>query len=606
MNSTHGEELLQTTEEQDRMDEADDTGEMEENTVPTPTASIDKTDETHQDGREQRILSHDHNTSQQSTGFAKLTSQKQQMPLPSEPLRKDVSNYIENKRNASMMDVDDPVKSAVLNDVITETVEVAIPATISQKLSAAKELKDEKKTTTGQSKAAESVDVKLTGDKFHTLVEPLEIHPIMLLSIGTLEGLSEAELKGFHSHRYIYPIGFRTKKLFSGLENVYERETFVSTIADGGGKPLFKILDQKGTCVAESGSTSGAWMKLIERINSKRDVLGVQRLGERTSGPLQYGLTLPLVTKLIAKYCTGSDRCTAYVSANHFLSTGSNLKNQPAAGKRGSISKSTESSSDKVLHSLSAPKHRFKVDDLVEGRFQRGEQWYPGRIAVVHENDRYDIMYEDGDYEANIFGKFVRPMPEERKRLFIKGHSSKMQVGNVENGAGSTQNRRRRKTKSRDKRRERRSISKPLFQAKERVEALWKKGDEWFVGTIGAVHKEDATCYYTLLYDDGEEEMNVSESHIRKLEGAAKEAEEARRRKRRRTITADEMSAREAKKNKVKGPALLGIRQQRAIHELTDMREALTIAVFLKQCGDALSMYVSSSSSCFLYPCLCF
>ena len=52
----------------------------------------------------------------------------------------------------------------------------------------------------------------------------------------------------------------------------------------------------------------------------------------------------------------------------------------------------------------------YQVEDEIEARFERGSQWYRGRVIEVNPFDAhsYRILYEDGDKESNVRPEFMR------------------------------------------------------------------------------------------------------------------------------------------------------------------------------------------------------
>jgi hypothetical protein len=45
----------------------------------------------------------------------------------------------------------------------------------------------------------------------------------------------------------------------------------------------------------------------------------------------------------------------------------------------------------------------------VSARWRRGFRWYAGRVAAVHEDDRYDVAFDDGDYEHGVLLAHMKP-----------------------------------------------------------------------------------------------------------------------------------------------------------------------------------------------------
>jgi nucleolar protein 14 len=74
--------------------------------------------------------------------------------------------------------------------------------------------------------------------------------------------------------------------------------------------------------------------------------------------------------------------------------------------------------------------HPLPVSTRVRGNYRASEQyggqesWYDGKITKVHEMKdgtiKYDLEYDDGDFEENMIPKYVRPIektPEEKEQL---------------------------------------------------------------------------------------------------------------------------------------------------------------------------------------------
>ena len=74
--------------------------------------------------------------------------------------------------------------------------------------------------------------------------------------------------------------------------------------------------------------------------------------------------------------------------------------------------------------------HPLPVGTRVRGNYRAAEQyggqesWYDGKITSVHEQKdgsvKYDVEYDDGDFEENMIPKNVRPVEksqEEKEKL---------------------------------------------------------------------------------------------------------------------------------------------------------------------------------------------
>jgi uncharacterized protein (DUF427 family) len=131
----------------------------------------------------------------------------------------------------------------------------------------------------------------------------------------------------------------------------------------------------------------------------------------------------------------------------------------------------------------SRPIEKFELGEKVEVNFHSDGKYFTGRIRKVHENDYYDVMYEDGEQEPNILWRYIRPYTTRTK------HSSLMEAT------------------------QKQFESKPIekFELGMKVEANFHGDGKYFPGRISKVHEND---YYDVMYEDGEQEQNIIWRHI--------------------------------------------------------------------------------------------
>ncbi|KAG0365221.1 choline dehydrogenase 7 [Mortierella sp. AD032] len=114
--------------------------------------------------------------------------------------------------------------------------------------------------------------------------------------------------RGYHNHRYIFPVGFRSKKQYTSLSDTSKKTYFISEILDGGEQPIFQItLEDMPEKVFRHSSSSGAWELALK---------GLMELGfnakTHASGPDMYGLTNLGVIKYIQEM-PNAHRCRRYM-----------------------------------------------------------------------------------------------------------------------------------------------------------------------------------------------------------------------------------------------------------------------------------------------------
>jgi Ca2+-binding EF-hand superfamily protein len=71
------------------------------------------------------------------------------------------------------------------------------------------------------------------------------------------------------------------------------------------------------------------------------------------------------------------------------------------------VSSAYEPSDSDSVKPQAAPE-RLSVGARVEGLFDEGDEWFPGKITKVWPDGRYDLLYDDGDEEVKVPGALVR------------------------------------------------------------------------------------------------------------------------------------------------------------------------------------------------------
>ncbi|CAG8577846.1 2237_t:CDS:2, partial [Paraglomus occultum] len=112
--------------------------------------------------------------------------------------------------------------------------------------------------------------------------------------------------EAYHTNRYIFPVGFMSKKQYLSAVDVTKRTTYTSEILDGGDTPIVTAADQPGRKFSAS-SSSGVWKKILDEINCQ----GVPSK-THASGPEMLGLSHLGITKYIQEL-PGAEKCTKYV-----------------------------------------------------------------------------------------------------------------------------------------------------------------------------------------------------------------------------------------------------------------------------------------------------
>ncbi|GJJ75935.1 hypothetical protein EMPS_08293 [Entomortierella parvispora] len=169
--------------------------------------------------------------------------------------------------------------------------------------------------------------------------------------------------RGYHNHRYIFPVGFRSKKQYTSLSDTSKKTYFISEILDGGEQPIFQItLEDMPEKVFQHSSSSGAWELALK---------GLMELGfnakTHASGPDMYGLTNLGVIKYIQEM-PNAHRCRRYMPLKWIVEEDDdNADSSSHAGSVGPGSKSP-GRKKKINNSLYASNHEVLVSTMEEAR----------------------------------------------------------------------------------------------------------------------------------------------------------------------------------------------------------------------------------------------
>ena len=144
----------------------------------------------------------------------------------------------------------------------------------------------------------------------------------------------------------------------------------------------------------------------------------------------------------------------------------------------------------------------YKIGDRVEGRFQKGDKYYKATVKYITGPTTLHLLYDDGDEERNVELSLVR---------VIEGGDKKMPAPLAMSPSKETTATKADTTKEM-------VASCGKFQKKEEVEALFSNGERWYRATVTEVHVRGNVHTYDLHYFDGDREMKVAESKIRKYD----------------------------------------------------------------------------------------
>ncbi|KOO33825.1 calmodulin-like myosin-light chain [Chrysochromulina tobinii] len=195
--------------------------------------------------------------------------------------------------------------------------------------------------------------------------------------------------------------------------------------------------------------------------------------------------------------------------------------------------------------SVLAPLTTFEIGDFVRANWAGRGVMYPGEVlAINHEDETLDILYDDGDFESHVPRQRVHPVSIELTDAFhafgvgdvvkadLKGHGSwytgriiaidtKFRVFTIKYENGHLE---KHVPPSRVQPMSTGHIKQDYVHG-ERVRANWQSCGTWCLGRICSVNHSEGT--FNVQYDDGEIELHVAAHSLQPAEDADFKAAEA-------------------------------------------------------------------------------
>eukprot|EP01039_Chlorochromonas_danica_P009839 gene9839-10883_t len=123
---------------------------------------------------------------------------------------------------------------------------------------------------------------------------------------------------------------------------------------------------------------------------------------------------------------------------------------------------------------------KYKAGDRIQSYFEAVDRWYDGTVKAANSDQTYAIDYDDGDKEGAVESSRLRPLQAQLASPV--------------------------------------PTSVALYHVGDVVEARYQAGSQWFPGRVRDAHTSTAgTWSYHIVYDDGDEELQVTEDCLRKV-----------------------------------------------------------------------------------------
>ena len=126
-----------------------------------------------------------------------------------------------------------------------------------------------------------------------------------------------------------------------------------------------------------------------------------------------------------------------------------------------------------ITGALNSGVENFKVGDIIKAQYRGKDKYYPGKITRCRFDGSFDILYDDGDRELGVTKELIKAKNESSETI-PKIDSENFKVGDI-------------------------------------IEARYRGKNKFYPGKITRYH----SGRYDILYDDGEQESDVSSDLIR-------------------------------------------------------------------------------------------
>lgn len=133
-------------------------------------------------------------------------------------------------------------------------------------------------------------------------VSVIRVGTLSLHNIGQLLP-HQLESGFFHNRRYIYPVGFRSTRIYWSMRVPRGRSRYLCEIAEKNGRPLFRVTasdrDMTDECV-EHETCADAWQLILTKVERIRNGSRFLRLfSQHLKGEDMYGLSEPHIVRAI-------------------------------------------------------------------------------------------------------------------------------------------------------------------------------------------------------------------------------------------------------------------------------------------------------------------
>lgn len=146
----------------------------------------------------------------------------------------------------------------------------------------------------------------LNKDSLGNIIYPLKINnSLTLLNLGDI-----CTLPAYHSTHNLFPIGFKSQRLYASMQKLGEKALYTCEIMKGpDNRPRYKLYgSEEPNNVIVKDSSTGCWVYVCKRVN---DLKEVKKEKVTISGTERFGLLETNVVRLL-EYLPNAEKCTRY------------------------------------------------------------------------------------------------------------------------------------------------------------------------------------------------------------------------------------------------------------------------------------------------------
>ncbi|KAL6064802.1 F/Y-rich N-terminus-domain-containing protein [Balamuthia mandrillaris] len=220
--------------------------------------------------------------------------------------------------------------------------------------------------------------VPVKRDKEGNIKFPIVIGGLKVYSLGSIVW----DRKKFHAKRYIWPVGYKSTRVYPCMDDPSLKCVYTSEILDGKDGPLFRVSPSVGGRVITASTASGAWTEIVKTVNGLKLEKTGKRLFTTVSGPEMFGYSHPTIAKLIQDL-PGAEKCRRYIFQEY-------VEKQGALVGGGDDEEDNEEAENERAGEEEADEDELQEDDLEQQQIDTGGGAGAAGMLEVEEEEEVE------------------------------------------------------------------------------------------------------------------------------------------------------------------------------------------------------------------------